>query len=235
MGGGHAGLSHEPRSLSDGQWQVAELVRELVRIDFTEPADPRLQDRHRFRPGQHVDLDRDGDFVPVPFTGSDQHMPAGARQPGHDVLGAARHRRRPAATLPAPAVQPEPPTRCLGVRTGRDTTQRKPQSGGLVPDQLGLLGADPPDQVVVRERTGAHTPPPAGSCPPRPSRAVPAPLLLSPASSRSRSSASSWSRPVNPGLRAGHIPHPRRIARKPRPRSPQPPSGPHSRPAPPDQ
>jgi hypothetical protein len=145
MGGGHAGLGHEPRGLSDGQWQVAELVRELVRIDFTESADPRLQDRNRFRSGQHVDLDRDGDFVPVPLTGSDQHMPAGAWQPRHDVLGAFGivEDQQPSSSLPQSGQNR--PTHCLGFCTGRHTTQRKPQSGGLVPDQLGLVGIDPPD------------------------------------------------------------------------------------------
>ena len=65
--GRHAGLRHEPGGLRDGQRQVAQLAGEPVRIGRTESRDPALQDRHRFRPRQHVHLDRRSDLRPITF------------------------------------------------------------------------------------------------------------------------------------------------------------------------
>ena len=77
-------------------------------------------------------------------------MPAAARQPPGDVGGVSRRCRRPAATGPAPAARPAPPP-APPPCPPRPATQpsSRAQRGELVPDQPGLLGVDPPGQVIV--------------------------------------------------------------------------------------
>ena len=75
-------------------------------------------------------------------------MPGAARQPRRHVagvLGVVEDQQPPAP--PPQLAQHRRPHR-LRARPGLDTAQRGAQRGELVADQPGLLGVDPPGQVV---------------------------------------------------------------------------------------
>jgi hypothetical protein len=100
--GGHTGPGQVSGRLGDGQRQVAQLPGELISVGLRQPADPRSQDRHRFSPGQHVDLDRDGNLGPAALPGGDQHMTTTTRQPADHiarVFGVVEHQQPP---IPVP-------------------------------------------------------------------------------------------------------------------------------------
>ena len=82
--------------------------RQPVRIRLGQPGHPALQDRHRLRPGQHVDLDRHRDLRPAALREVISTCPP---PPGSHVARCPAEPRRcriPAATGPAPAARPAP-------------------------------------------------------------------------------------------------------------------------------
>ena len=150
LGGAHAGLGHEPGRLRNRQRQVPELGGEPARVGRAQPGHPVPQQRHRFGPGQHVDLDRRGELGPGPRPGGDQHVPVPAGQPRADVgggLGVVEDQQPPAA-LPQFPQHRRPHS--LGACPGLDAAQRGAQGGELVADQPALLGVHPPRHVIVR-------------------------------------------------------------------------------------
>ena len=148
-------------------------------------------------------------------------MPATAGQPPGDVarvLGVVEH-QQPPAPLPQLAQHRRP--HHLDVRPGLDAAQRGAQGGELVPDQPGLLGIDPPGQVIGpgepvrvldRQLGLAH---PAHALERLHHRLVPGQQPL----------PHRHQQPVpagEPGIAGRNIPHPRHTARQPRTRTAQP-------------
>ena len=75
-------------------------------------------------------------------------MTAAARQPGSDVggvLGVVEDQQPPP---PLPQLSQYHRPHRLGACPGLQAPQRCPQRGDLVADQVGLLGVDPPGQVI---------------------------------------------------------------------------------------
>ncbi len=148
------GCLTEPRpGLLHRQRQIPEQPRNPISLTSAQPRGPTRQQRHRIRPGQHVNLQRPRHRPPAGIPRGDQHMPITAgrsqqtiqirRRPGivDDHQPAGRH-------LPA-GQQPDQHRHGLGGLPGHRHPQLVGQPGQPGHHITGLLGAHPPHHVIV--------------------------------------------------------------------------------------
>ena len=151
---GHLGAVQPGGGLLQRQRQPAQLLGDLLAGLLVQVGHPGPQHPDRVRQVDHVQvqhLPHRGEPAPA---GRDDHMPGDTgrqrpgRQPRPDVLGPVGviEDQQPSRHVAQPVVHQR--LQRLGV-SGRVQAQPGGQGGELIRDRGGLLGGDPPHQVIV--------------------------------------------------------------------------------------
>jgi hypothetical protein len=145
---GYSSARDEPGRLGEREGEVAEGVGQLVGLLLGHPG-LAPQEGDRLGPGEDVDLDGRRHPGPVPVARGDDHVALAAGEPLAEVVGpdGVVEDQQPAGATPEVIL--DLGRRFRGGRPGRHDGRGHCEGGDLVADELGLLGVDPPDQVVL--------------------------------------------------------------------------------------
>ena len=147
VGGGQLGLVQVGGGLFQGQRQVTEQLSKGVGVVVGEPGRPAAQQGDGFGVGKHVEVEHRAEVAETATAGGDQDVavPAGQDRPDVvDVLGVVED-QQPA--LSASQLGTDCPHCGVRVRVGWQA-EWSGERGDLAGDQTGLLGVDPPHQVI---------------------------------------------------------------------------------------